>query len=102
LLEGAPLLLVEGTLASTSIRTVKVPRLRVAVRNSSGQELYHWTAEAERKSLPPGEKVTFRTRLASPPAEAHDVVVRFFGRDDLSVGMQHTAAVTAARRGEAQ
>ncbi len=99
--EGVPLLLVEGTLASTSTRTVKVPRLRLAVRNSAGQELYNWTEEPERRTLPAGESLTFRARLASPPPEAHDVVVRFFNRDDTA-GMQQTAAMRTSRRGAPQ
>lgn len=99
--EGVPLLLVEGTLANTSTRTVKVPRLRLALRNSAGQELYHWTQEPDRRSLSPGESLTFRARLALPPPEAHDVVVRFFNRDDTA-GMQQTVAMKASRRGEPQ
>jgi len=97
--EGVPLLLVEGTIASTSTRRVKVPRLRLAVRNSAGQELYNWTEEPERRTLPAGESLTFCSRLASPPPEAHDVVVRFFNRDDMP-GMQQSAAMRTSRRGE--
>jgi predicted Zn finger-like uncharacterized protein len=99
--EGAPLLLVEGTVASTSTRTVRVPRLRLSLRNTSGQEIYSWSAEPERRTLPPGESLTFHSRLASPPPEAHDVVVRFFNRDDM-VEMQRTAAIRTARRADAQ
>jgi predicted Zn finger-like uncharacterized protein len=97
--EGVPLLLVEGTLASTSTRTVKVSRLRLAVRNRAGQELYNWTQEPERRTLAGGESLTFRASLASPPTEAHDVVVRFFNREDAA-GMQQTAAMRTPRRGE--
>lgn len=99
--EGVPLLLVEGTLASTSTRTVKVPRLRLAVRNRAGQELYHWTQEPERRTLAAGESLTFRASLASPPPEAHDVVVRFFNRDDAT-GIQQAAAMKTPRRAEVQ
>jgi hypothetical protein len=97
--EGVPLLLVEGTLANTSTRAVKVLGLRVAVRNSAGQELYNWTEEPERRNLSTGESLTFRTRLASPPPEAHEVVVRFFNRDDTA-GMQQTGAMKASQRGQ--
>ena len=69
--------------------------------NSTGQELYHWTEEPERRSLSAGESLTFRTRLASPPPEAHDVAVRFFNRDDTA-GMQGIAASKASRRGQPQ
>jgi len=36
----------------------------------------------------PGEALPFRSRLASPPRESHQVLVRFFNRRDLVVGAQ--------------
>ena len=39
-----------------------------------------------RATLPPGEAVAFRTRLASPPPDAHDVLVRFVNRRDILAG----------------
>jgi hypothetical protein len=39
-----------------------------------------------RSILAPGETAAFRTRLASPPAEGRDVIVRFFNRRDLLAG----------------
>jgi len=80
--DGVPVLSVEGNIVGVSKRPVEVPRLRFAIRNSSGQEIYAWTAAAPRSILEPGEKVEFRSRLASPPAEAADVMVRFIGAQD--------------------
>ena len=67
---------------------VEVPRLRFAIRNTSGIEIYSWTALPTRSLLSPGETVAFQSRLASPPPETHDVLVRFFNRHDLGVGIQ--------------
>ena len=53
---------------------VEVPRLRFAVRNASGNEIYTWTALPAKSVLAPGETLAFRSRLASPPRETHDVV----------------------------
>jgi len=78
--EGVPILVVEGNIVNDSRKVVDVPRLKFAVRNRSGQEVYSWTAVASRASLPPGQSVAFRGRLASPPVEAHDVLVRFITR----------------------
>jgi hypothetical protein len=36
--------------------------------------------------LPSGRGVAFHTRLASPPPDAHDVVVRFLNRNDVLAG----------------
>jgi hypothetical protein len=33
--------------------------------------------------LPPGEAVSFRTQLASPPPDAHDVLLRFVDHRDI-------------------
>jgi predicted Zn finger-like uncharacterized protein len=86
--EGVPVLLVQGRIVSTTNRVVEVPRLRFAVRNASGNEIYSWTALPGRSLLSPGETLAFQSRLASPPPEAHDVQVRFFNRRDLGIGMQ--------------
>jgi predicted Zn finger-like uncharacterized protein len=85
--DGMQILLVEGTIVSTSLRPTDVPRLRFALRNASGHEIYTWTALPSRSVLAPGETLAFRSRLASPP-EARDVLVRFFNRRDLVAGIQ--------------
>jgi predicted Zn finger-like uncharacterized protein len=84
--EGVPTLVVEGDIVNDSHKVADVPRLKFAVRNASGQEVYSWTAVAPRASLPPGESIAFHGRLASPPAEAHDVLVRFITRQDIISG----------------
>jgi predicted Zn finger-like uncharacterized protein len=86
--DGVQVLVVEGTIASTSNRVVEVPRLRFSIRNPGGQEVYAWTAQPTRSLLSPGETLAFRSRLASPPPEARDVLVRFFNRRDLVAGIQ--------------
>ena len=86
--DGVPVLVVEGTIVSASPRIVEVPRLRFSVRNRSGQEVYAWTAVPGRSVLGPGESLSFRSRLASPPPDAREVLVRFFNRRDLVAGIQ--------------
>lgn len=86
--DGVSVLIVEGTIVSVSSRTVEVPRLRFGVRNAAGLEVYAWTSVPPRAVLPPGETVEFRSRLASPPADGRDVVVRFFNRRDLVAGLR--------------
>jgi predicted Zn finger-like uncharacterized protein len=84
--EGVPILVVEGNIVNESRKIADVPRLKFAVRNPAGQEIYSWTAVPPRTTLPPGETVAFRSRLASPPLEAHDVLVRFVTRHDIISG----------------
>ena len=84
--QGVPVMVVEGTIVNTSARDADVPRLRFAVRNPARVETYAWTARPALAVLPSGASLPFRTRLASPPPDARDVLVRFFQRADLASG----------------
>jgi predicted Zn finger-like uncharacterized protein len=83
---GATILLVDGKIVSKAAKPLDVPRLRFAARNAAGQELYTWTARPERSILPAGESMEFHTSLAKPPADAADVMVRFFNAQDAMSG----------------
>ena len=84
--EGVPILVVEGSVVNDSRKIVDLPRLKFVVRNSANEEIYSWTAVPPRASLPPGEAVSFRSRLASPPTDSSDVLVRFVTRHDIIAG----------------
>ncbi|MGA2127388.1 MAG: MJ0042-type zinc finger domain-containing protein [Xanthobacteraceae bacterium] len=86
--DGVPVLVVEGTIVNKTRSALEVPRLRFALRNRMGQEIYAWTASPPRSDLAPEEYVAFRSRLASPPMDGRDVVVRFFTRRDIASGLQ--------------
>jgi len=62
---------------------VEVSRLRFAVRHDAGHEIYAWTASPMQAIPAPGERLAFRTRLASPPAEGCNLIVRFLDRRDV-------------------
>jgi predicted Zn finger-like uncharacterized protein len=84
--ENVPILVVEGAIVNDAHKMSDVPHLRFSVRNAAHQEIYSWTAAPPRATLPPGEAISFRTRLASPPPDAHDVLVRFLNRYDIMNG----------------
>jgi predicted Zn finger-like uncharacterized protein len=86
--DGTSMLVVEGVIKSASKQPINVPRLRFAVRNAKGHEIYNWTAQPARNTLAPGASIPFRSRLASPPPDAHAVQVRFFNRHDMIAGAQ--------------
>jgi hypothetical protein len=86
--DGVQVLVVEGTIVSAAAHAADVPRLRFGVRNEAGREIYSWTALPDRKVLPAGETMAFRSLLAAPPREGRDVVVRFFNRSDLVADIQ--------------
>jgi hypothetical protein len=79
---------VEGKIVATGGKPVDVPRLRFAVRNDKAQEIYAWTAPPAHSVMGAGDAQTFRSRLASPPAEGHDLVVRFVNRRDMIAGVR--------------
>lgn len=84
--DGAMVLVIEGTIVNLTTRTLEVPRLRLALRNGSGHEVYAWTALPSKSTVGSGNGLPFRARLASPPADGRDVIVRFFNRRDVSAG----------------
>jgi hypothetical protein len=84
--DGVPVLTVEGRIAATAKGTAEVPRLRFAVHDASGKEIYVWTMLPSRTLLASGETLPFRSRLASPPVEGRNVSIRFFNRRDAISG----------------
>jgi predicted Zn finger-like uncharacterized protein len=84
--DGAMVLVVEGTIVNLTPRTLEIPRLRFGLRNSLGQEVYAWTALPSKTLLGSGDGLPFRSRLASPPPDGRDVIVRFFNRRDAGLG----------------
>jgi hypothetical protein len=81
-------LIVEGAIVSEAGKPVEVPRLRFAARNSTGQEAYTWTMPPPRSILGPGERLEFRSQIPAPPADASDVMVRFFTAQDAAAGVK--------------
>jgi predicted Zn finger-like uncharacterized protein len=84
--EGVRILVVAGNVFNGGRKSQEVPRLKFVVRNAARQEIYAWTAVPSRASLGPGEAVAFQTRLASPPPDAHDLILRFVNRHDIMSG----------------
>jgi predicted Zn finger-like uncharacterized protein len=86
--DGVTVVLVQGTIANVSKQTREVPRIRLAMKNDAGAEVYAWTALPDRTVLAPGDTEPFQTQLASPPPEGQAVLVRFFNRHDIASGGQ--------------
>jgi hypothetical protein len=84
--DGVEVLVIEGTVENVTGSTVGVPRLRFALRDGEQAELMSWTAPPDRARLDAGQALPFRTRLAAPPMNGSDILVRFLNRADLSDG----------------
>ena len=85
--DGVSVLVIDGTVVNSVSTAVEVPQLRFTVQNAAGAEVYSWTAVPTQKVLEPGATLPFRTRLASPPDDGHNVQVRFFTRRDVVAGL---------------
>jgi predicted Zn finger-like uncharacterized protein len=84
--EGKQVLVIEGVIVGESKKTVDLPRLRFAVRDAQGTEIYAWNTVLEQSRLKPGDRAFFKSRLASPPAEGRSIDVRFFNKHDVAGG----------------
>jgi predicted Zn finger-like uncharacterized protein len=85
---GVNILVIDGDLQNVTKNKIDIPRLRFAVRGPDGQEVYVWSAQADKNSLAPGESLNFRRRLAAPPQDGKDVSVRFLTRFDTTAGIK--------------
>ncbi|ESR23903.1 zinc-ribbon domain-containing protein [Lutibaculum baratangense] len=86
--DGVPTLVVEGKILNIRGSATEVPALHFVLRSPSGDELYNWTIEPVQRTLERGGELPFRTRLASPPASAETVELRFVDRALKQVGMR--------------
>ena len=76
--DGQVVLAVTGLIINGSQRELPVPQtVRVTLSDANSHELYHWTFKPTAQVLTPGQSIKFVTRLASPPAAARHLEVRF-------------------------
>jgi predicted Zn finger-like uncharacterized protein len=83
---GKPVLVIEGSIMGETGKAVDLPRLRFSVRDAQGTEIYAWNTVLDQTVLKPGERTSFKSRLASPPAEGKSIDVRFFTKRDIAGG----------------
>jgi hypothetical protein len=87
MLDGArKILAIEGEIVNLRREANRVPPVLLTVRGENGLDRYAWTTQPPKSRLEPGEKIAFRARLASPPADGADVLVRFSKIDETPVG----------------
>jgi predicted Zn finger-like uncharacterized protein len=86
---GDTFLVVEGEVANISGRDAPVPPIEIGLRGAEGQMLYTWTNTPPRPTLTASDTAPFRARLAAPPAEARQVLVRFAAGQDGAAVASH-------------
>jgi predicted Zn finger-like uncharacterized protein len=80
---GVPILVVQGNIVNDTGEEIEVPRLKLILRNAAKQEVYSWTVAPRQARLPAYQATAFHARLASPPPEGRDLLVRFLTRRDI-------------------
>jgi len=80
---GKKVMVIDGAVQAVADKPVELPRLRFGVLDAHGQEIFAWTAILDQPYLRAGEKAFYKTRLATPPAGARAVLVRFLTRGDV-------------------
>jgi hypothetical protein len=80
--DGRVILVVEGEIHNLGAEPRAAPRVRLAVLDAAGQEIYHWTAAPPKSRLRGGETASFRARLAAPPPQGREVRARFAGAQE--------------------
>ena len=84
--DGKSVLVIEGAIVGDTRKSLDLPRLRFSVRDAQGAEIYAWNSVLDQTRLRPGERIQFKSRLASPPAEGRNIDIRFFNRRDMAGG----------------
>jgi hypothetical protein len=75
--DGTPILEIKGEIINTGAVAVEVPRIRAALRDKTGKELYHWTFAPPSARLAQGESASFANRLPSPDTQATSLALSF-------------------------
>jgi predicted Zn finger-like uncharacterized protein len=83
MVDGAPVLAVKGEIINTSGSDRKIPSLRFGLRNGADAEISRWTLDSGARPLKAGEATSFVTRIASPPATARNLQIRFAHADEI-------------------
>ena len=87
-------LVVEGEIANISGRDAAVPPIEIGLQAAEGQMLYRWSNEPPAQSLKEGDALSFRARLAAPPSEARQVLVRFVPSRESAAAVASQARAT--------
>jgi hypothetical protein len=90
-------LAIEGEIVNLRREANRVPLVALAVRDANGRDKYAWTTPAPKARLEAGETIAFRARLASPPPDGSDVLVRFASADETATQAKAKSIPSAAK-----
>jgi predicted Zn finger-like uncharacterized protein len=82
--KGQDLLVIEGQITNITKDIKALPAIHLTVRSKETQAVYSWQSKPNKATLEPNESFEFKTRLAAPPPNGYDVLVRFINESDLA------------------
>ncbi|PPD42337.1 MAG: hypothetical protein CTY15_12205 [Methylocystis sp.] len=91
-------LVTEGEIVNIRREQNRVPSITLAVRGANGLDRYSWTAPTPKSKLEAGEKIAFRARLASPPEDGAEVLVRFAKLEEKKMSAEPVSAKSLAKK----
>ncbi len=77
--KGVDILIIEGDVFNAGDGERERPRIRVALQNSDGRDIYFWSVFPDLGRIKPGDYAQFSTRIESPPL---DVAIVHVSIDD--------------------
>lgn len=78
--EGETTLTITASVRNTSGRARRVPPVRIGLYDQEGEEVFAWAVALGVEELTPRQAARFTAMLAQPPADAHDLELRFAHR----------------------
>ncbi|MGH6882295.1 MAG: zinc-ribbon domain-containing protein [Hypericibacter sp.] len=76
-IDGQPVLVVHGEIFNKGQATANLPNLLATLRTQQRQWLFDWIFAIDKRTLAPGETVTFTTTAKTPPKDAKLLEVTF-------------------------
>ncbi|MEM8798068.1 MAG: zinc-ribbon domain-containing protein [Pseudomonadota bacterium] len=76
---GGPVLIVSGEIRNVRDVIAQAPRLRLALKTNTNEEIYAWEYELTVPTIVPGGVARFQSRLPAPPTIGRNLSVRFVG-----------------------
>jgi hypothetical protein len=77
-------LAIKGEIVNVAGSERKIPWLLFQLAADDGAEVYRWTLDSGTRPLKSGEATSFVTRVASPPEQASNILIRFAHADEIS------------------
>lgn len=78
---GVNVVIIEGDVFNATDSERPSPKVRLAVADGAGREVFHWSVVPDLQRIKPGDYAPFSARLESPPSDVASVLVSIVEAD---------------------